>query len=121
MVLFNIQAEGPFNLQAAEGIVANCLVTLNSSAKLAACAADGRPVGIIYRTVGADGWVAVEELRGIVQGIAGGAVNAGDLVKAGGAGSFVAETDPAVRTLVTIGVALETVAEGDPIHVLCSD
>ena len=121
MVLFNIQAEGPFNFQAAEAIPANSLVKLDTASKLVATGAGGRPIGIIYDQVASGGWVAVHELRGIVQGLAGAAINAGALVKAGAAGGFAPETDVAVATLATLGVSTETVAEDDPIHVLCSD
>ena len=121
MVLFNVQAEGPFNFQAAEAIPANSLVKLDTASKLVATGAGGRPIGIIYDNVALGGWVAVHELRGIVQGLASAAVNAGDLVKAGATGSFVPEASVAVATLATLGVSTETVAAADPIHVLCSD
>ena len=121
MVLFNVQAEGPFNFQAAEAIPANSLVKLDTASKLVATGAGGRPIGIIYDNVALGGWVAVHELRGIVQGRAGAAINAGELVKAGAAGGFAPETDVAVTTLATLGVSTETVAAADPIHVLCSD
>ena len=120
MANYQVQPAGPFNFQAAEVLAANTLVKLNDAGKLVAAVLGDRPLGIVYQPAAAiNDWVAVESLCGIVQGVAVGAVNVGELVRCGAAGAFAPEAVVTTATAFTLGVANETVIDGAVIHVVC--
>ena len=112
-----VQLVGPFNFTAAELIGANLLVKLDTNGCVVLAGAGDAPLGFVYDGIADDALGAVEELRGKMQLVAGGAITAGDYVKAGANGKVVAEAVPATPTEFTIGQALNTAAADGYVYV----